>query len=172
MFKLSITSALFATLILGCSTPEEDVAKKREKLEETKKEAREEVEKTALGQAEKVVEAQRELDDAKAKVVRERYVYADREKFRDSLRKEMATLDTEIDQLQAKADKETGEAKESLKKTADDLRARRKNLQTQLDRSGDVAEKEWDKFQQEVDDGFVKLREDLKLAIDRVEKKI
>ncbi len=172
MFKLSITSAMFATLILGCDTPQEDVNKAREKLEDTKKEAREEVEKTALGESKKVVEAERELADAKAKAAREHYAYADRAKYRDAVRKDLDALDAEINELQAKADKETGEAKTALNKAAEDLRTRRKNLQVQLDRSNDVAEKEWDNFQKEVEEGFGKLREDVKLALNRLEKKI
>lgn len=91
-----------------------------------------------------------------------------RDKFKEGLTAQLKTLDTQIEQLDAKAKTATGDAKQDLENTVADLRARRKKLDARLEKTGDTAADKWKAFSDEIAKDVEGLQAAAKGALDKV----
>jgi peptidoglycan hydrolase CwlO-like protein len=71
------------------------------------------------------------------------YAYAQKDKFVDEMKKEMATIHQDMDRLSAKVDKSTGTAKVDAKAKLDAVREKWAHAKKHLDRAEAATESDW-----------------------------
>lgn len=166
--KLAAPLALFAVL-LSC-TPDGHVQQAQGKLAEPAHDAQQAEIDRAQAEFETLAQRAR-MRATEEKATRPRFAFAQRQVFRDAMRADLVTLDAQIGELDAKAERAHGAAKGAIIVSADELRARRQKLQAELDRIAHVTHANWDAFQDGVDDDFVDLRGDLRFAFAEIERR-
>lgn len=145
----------------------------RRDLEETRRKAAKDVEDARAKASADVAEKERELAEARARQAArtEDLTYADRDEYRDLRRRELVGLDDEITELERRAAKATGDAKRELEEALADVKRRREQLRTSIERVGDSTEKEWDEAKRAVDEAVSDLRKRIRDAWDSTKKK-
>jgi F0F1-type ATP synthase membrane subunit b/b' len=166
-----IAVVLGAMALTACEQKtERDVVDAQKDLEETKREAMNDVAEAQAKAAEKVADAEQKLDEVEREKAVDEYGYADRIEYRDLVRRDLAEVEREIKELEVDAKRTSGDAKKKLDNSIVDLKKERDELGRKLDRAGDVTEKEWEGFRKDVNDGVIKLRKELRDALDGLKK--
>ena len=151
-----------------------DVDELRRELEETKRQAAKDLDEARAKATADIAEKERELAAALNRQVAEEmkdYGYADRTEYRDVRRRELVDLDDEIAKLEREAKQASGEAKREIDEAIVDLRKRRDQLAKDLDRAGDVTEREWNELKRNVDEAFTDIRKNLDDAWNDLKKR-
>jgi len=160
-----------AALVCGCDEQgQRDVVQAEKNLRETQRDAQEDIAKAQEKAEDDIARAEEKLAEAKRDMAKEDYTYADRVRYRDLIRRDIADAEKELAELEQQAKQAKGDAKVRIEKSIADMRTERDALKVKLDKAESVSEKEWDEFKSDVNKGVDKLRKELRDALDSLKK--
>jgi hypothetical protein len=105
--------------------------------------------KPAEGAASKLEDAKRESAEA-GKAIRD-YAYAERAEFIAEMKKELATIEAEMDRLSAKVESSEGEVKADAKVKLEGVRQKWAEAKKRLDDAEKASEDDWDEVKRDVE---------------------
>jgi hypothetical protein len=160
-----------AALVCGCDEQgQRDVVQAEKNLRETQRDAQEDVAKAQEKAEDDIARAEDKLAEAKRDMAKEDYTYADRVRYRDLIRRDLADAEKEMAELEEASKRASGDAKKRIEKSIADMKVERDQLEVKLDKAEAVSEKEWDEFKTDVNKGVDKLRKEVREAIDSLKK--